>query len=963
MHSILLSLSFTLLLVSSYARNIYVAKSGNDSNTGTIDQPYLTISKAAQIAIAGDNIYIREGVYEETLQPSNSGVNGNPITFQGYQDEKVVITAMETLSGWTSDGGNRYKTTTTWDLGQRNFVMKGTTTLDLARWPNNTDGDRFTLNSLRNDGGSQDQVSIDAFLTDTDIPNWNWSNGGSIMFYGDRPGSGWTTWRAWIKGNSQGRVDFDAIKNQNWIITAHPPGDLGDYYLEGIKEALDYENEWYFDPTTKTLYIILPNGAQPLDGEVQMAKREMVIDLTNRNYIHIKNLAVFGGSINIKGTGNTLYEVSSFYGSMTRGITPNFNSGVNAINVDWAAVNTTIEKCKIGFGDGTGVWDSGSSTIVKNCFIHDFDMLGSYDAPLMIRGQNNAKILNNTVTRGGRDALQIISKGSEVAYNDFSYSNLIADDCALLYTIGANLNMDIHHNWFHDAEGRGHLKKAAGIYLDNDAGNVRVYRNVVWNTEWTSVQINWNGTDIDIFNNTFSKNSATMGAWHKAGTVFSNVKVWNNITDEYATDNQGNQELEATWEAQADKQNNFVSKASFVDHTNNDFHLIPGAYVLDSGRVITGYTDGFTGTNPDPGAYEFGGDDWTPGTDWDRQSGASGICYGLPGETCNDTSITAPTAQTIDFVNAPSFIISPTTLTVEANYTVDSIRDIVAVLLKPDGSWLSEDRTTVTSGSGIATLTISFSSTPIAATNYKLLVIVRENGGDWADNMVTKQVLVDIVNEGICASNDIYNECFEQFNSTSWGGWGTAEKTTTSIPSEVYNGNYAYKVKGLGAGNFTITGLQPNTSYNLTGYVKIIGTQGINFGVKSFDDINTDLAEFSTNTTFEQKLIQFTTGPTTSTAQIYFYSPDVTGEGFLDDIAITKNVITSNDISYGKNISLYPNPTQNAIHLSTSSQWSLFSIQGTLLEHGESKLIDLSKYNKGIFWLKIGTYSYKVAKQ
>ena len=78
-------------------------------------------------------------------------------------------------------------------------------------------------------------------------------------------------------------------------------------------------------------------------------------------------------------------------------------------------------------------------------------MLGSYDAPVMIRGQKNASIINSTVTRGGRDALQIISKGSLVANNDFSYSNLIADDCALLYTIGANLNMDIHHNWFHDA--------------------------------------------------------------------------------------------------------------------------------------------------------------------------------------------------------------------------------------------------------------------------------------------------------------------------------------------------------------------------------------------------------------------------------------------------------------------------------------------------------------------------------
>ncbi len=637
----ILKIIIFLLCFSGFSQNIYVSKDGDDSNPGTKESPYLTIAKAASVAVAGDNIYLREGTYEETLRPARSGENGNPITFQAYENEKVIITAMEALSGWTSDGDGVYKTTTDWDLQQRNFVMNGTQVLDLARWPNNTDGDRFTLNSLRNDGGSQDGVSVGAFLTDSEIPSWDWSKGGSLVFFGDRPGSGWMTWREWIKSSSAGRIDFDAVKNQAWIITAHPPGDLGDYYLEGIKEALDYQNEWYFDNSDNTLYVKLPNGVAPVDKEVQMSRRERTIDLTDRSHILIKNLAVFGGSVKIKGTGNMLYGISSFYGSMTRGISPNFNSRVNAIDVDWSAKNTTIEKCEIGYGDGTGIWDSGSGTTIKNCYIHDFDYLGSYDAPLMVRGQNNAKVFNNTISRGGRDALQIISKGSEVAWNDISYSNLIAHDCALLYTIGKDLNMDIHHNWFHDAEARGELKKAAGIYLDNDAGNVRVYRNVVWNVEWTAVQINWNGTDIDIFNNTLVKaDGGTMGAWHKAGTMFSNVKVWNNVTDKHAVDNQGNQEEESTWEPQSDKQNNLVSDQIFSDYANNDFTLKSGAEAIDFGREITGFTDGFNGTSPDAGAYEFGDAPWKPGVDWNTALGPANKCYGLPGEACVVNTIT-----------------------------------------------------------------------------------------------------------------------------------------------------------------------------------------------------------------------------------------------------------------------------------------------------------------------------------
>lgn len=726
------------------ARDIYVSKSGNNNNPGTLTQPYLTIAKASAVAAAGDVIYIREGTYEETIRPTNSGTNGNPIVYSGYQSEKVIVTAMEALSGFELDAGSIYKKQVNWDLGQRNFVMSGTTALDLARWPNNTDGDRMTINSIRNDGGSQDEVSTNAFLTDADIPNWDWSKGGSVMFYGDRSGSGWTTWRAWIKSQSAGRINFDAIKNQKWIITAHPPGDLGDYFLEGIKEALDYENEWYFDPATKTLYVQLPNGTKPVDGQVKMAKREKTVDLTGRNYIELRNMAVFGGNVVITGTGCKLYGVSSFYGSMTRGITPNFNSGINAIDISWGAKKTTIEKCEVGFGDGSGVWDSGSETTVKNCYIHDFDFLGSYDAPLMVRGQNGAKVLNNKVTRGGRDALQIISKGSEVAYNDFSYSNLIADDCALLYTIGANLNMDIHHNWFHDAASRGDLKKAAGIYLDNDAGNVRVYRNVVWNVEWTAVQINWNGTDIDIFNNSFAKaQGGTMGAWHKAGTQFSNVKVWNNITDVWATDNAGNQEQESTWEPQSDKQNNLVDKNSFEDWANNEYKLKSDAQGIDYGREIAGYTDGYVGSKPDVGAYELG-DDWVPGVDWDITAGPNGVCYGLPGEPCAKDGGT-PIEESIAFVAPPLTLEPNTSYSFDVAYSANQARDIIVEIKTSTGTWVGRARKNIAAGAETTEVMLNLNEELPAGEDYTIQAWLVPVGLDWQDIIKLDNIQVDVI--------------------------------------------------------------------------------------------------------------------------------------------------------------------------------------------------------------------------
>jgi len=644
--STLLTFSFILFGAGLFATDYHVAKNGDDSNDGSEATPFLTISKAAGIAVAGDVIFIHEGTYEETIRPARSGTNGNPITFKAVEGDQVIVTAMQALNGFTQDAGDIYKVTIDWDLGQENFVMNGSTAMDLARWPDNTDGDPFSLNSLRNDNGSPGETERDAFLTDSDIPDFDWT-GGSILFYGDRPGAGWTTWKAFIKSSSAGRVNFDLIKNQSWIRTFHPPADKGDYFLEGIKEVLDYDNEWWFDETDKTLYVQLPNGTAPEDGQVQMRRRDLVANLLGRSYIHLEGFAVFGGGIDIEGTGNQLYKMSSFYGSYTRGISPNFHADSRAVDVKWNAVNTVIEQCEIAFGAGSGVWDSGTGTRIENNYIHDFNFLGDYDAPLMIRGRDNALVTRNTIKRGGRDAIQIISKNSRVSYNDVSESNLIADDCALLYTIGLDRNMEIDHNWFHDAYSRGDLKKAAGIYLDNDPGNMKVHHNVVYNTEWSSIQMNWDATNIEIYNNTLWDGEAAFGAWHLAGTAFSNVKIWNTLTNNN------------TLEEQADKQNNVVLAESanpFVGEADLNFMLKAGESAIDAGREIDGITDGFMGTAPDAGAYETGTDRWLAGIDWEIRRGPAEICYYLPGE---GSCTRFPVATRNPFANARQIKVFP----------------------------------------------------------------------------------------------------------------------------------------------------------------------------------------------------------------------------------------------------------------------------------------------------------------
>ncbi|HDR7962730.1 TPA: right-handed parallel beta-helix repeat-containing protein [Bacillus wiedmannii] len=71
--------------------NYYVSPTGKDLNPGTLDRPFATIQKAANVAKEGSTIYIRGGIYNQKVRVTHSGASGAPITFQNYQDEKVIL--------------------------------------------------------------------------------------------------------------------------------------------------------------------------------------------------------------------------------------------------------------------------------------------------------------------------------------------------------------------------------------------------------------------------------------------------------------------------------------------------------------------------------------------------------------------------------------------------------------------------------------------------------------------------------------------------------------------------------------------------------------------------------------------------------------------------------------------------------------------------------------------------------
>jgi hypothetical protein len=109
---------FSSLMIN--ATEFHVSKSGNDFNTGSIEAPFKTISKAAKIAQPGDVITVHAGVYRERVSPFYGGMNDRSrIVYQAAKNEKVWIKGSEEINTWKKHKG------TVWKVVLKNEFFEG----------------------------------------------------------------------------------------------------------------------------------------------------------------------------------------------------------------------------------------------------------------------------------------------------------------------------------------------------------------------------------------------------------------------------------------------------------------------------------------------------------------------------------------------------------------------------------------------------------------------------------------------------------------------------------------------------------------------------------------------------------------------------------------------------------------------------------------------------------------------
>jgi len=104
------SFVFAFGIDSISAREIHVAKTGSDSGSGSVSDPFLSITKAAEVAQPGDTVTVHAGTYREWVKPVRGGAGEDKrIIYRAAPDEKVIIKGSEHITSWTREGGDVWK--------------------------------------------------------------------------------------------------------------------------------------------------------------------------------------------------------------------------------------------------------------------------------------------------------------------------------------------------------------------------------------------------------------------------------------------------------------------------------------------------------------------------------------------------------------------------------------------------------------------------------------------------------------------------------------------------------------------------------------------------------------------------------------------------------------------------------------------------------------------------------------
>ena len=527
--------------------DIYVAVDGNDTNPGTLDKPVKTFAKAKEMVrelkkTAKDEIVVafKAGDYGvlDNLQftAEDSGTDDYPVTYCAYGDGEVYFTGGATVSE------NLFKALD--DADKAKFGAEAAESIMKADLSGFDGADRFTSSSIlfNNEGfctlarypdmrGNDARYLSGPIVQQMPLPGHTHeelmeiatTSGDqnllktvtdqkritALNFFKKRLDTYTSFEGVQICGNISkiwhaDNLDVESYDKTTGIITFKQSPQYGfvnydenqaSVYIAGSPTDLDHDGEYWFDETTKTLYVYKPAG------EYMMAYQDSFITMERTDHIVFRNL-------NFRGSTKSLL-VMKYCNDFTFDIgTLMYNGGTYGLDID-ECLNVKITNSELAFFADEGIHVESPTSeyaiegyhphalisdglVIDNNSIHDIGLItvGVDTSGIRLSNCVMSKITHNEIYNSNRCAIRFDNCiRADIAYNYFHHCMLNSADGGVVYGFRAFNYRDsnIRYNLFTDIPNKTGAQYA--IYNDGshawniignifyDAGSVNVMLN------------------------------------------------------------------------------------------------------------------------------------------------------------------------------------------------------------------------------------------------------------------------------------------------------------------------------------------------------------------------------------------------------------------------------------------------------------------------------------------------------
>ncbi len=499
------------------------ANQGSDSYSGKVaepdaqnaDGPVRTIQAGYDRLQPGDTLYVKKGVYRETVTLNKMASQFGPIVIQAFPGDEglAIISGAAQIQNWkpcpdrASCGGNpNWARLVTADVGTEvKQLFQAGARLKVSRYPNR--GWLYPTGLVPNEPST-------AFLDSALRP-------GGVSLVGSTCNLRTSPWHLdQIQVTSASAVDgkVSLAAPARYSVSAH-----SGYYFTNLISEINEPGEWAFDRGLNR--VVLWPVAGSLEGIEATVREYGVTNSRGCSYHTLRGLVVryAGDGIRLTRTSHMLVTENSIEYAFHAGILDSKGSSSvfssNLISHSGTLGVAQDELCTGGLIENNSVVATGVESLGE-------DLLNGDAIGMAVYG-SRSRVIGNRIDRSGYNGLYAgrgDTSGREIAYNSITNACLALSDGAAIYTDGHSSSSDpdcFHHNLISDVWGwQGGWAgagatcvpdaqfcggEAYGIYLD-EQGNNRIFEeNTITRCATAGVFFHW-AQDNRLANNTLYGN-------------------------------------------------------------------------------------------------------------------------------------------------------------------------------------------------------------------------------------------------------------------------------------------------------------------------------------------------------------------------------------------------------------------------------------------------------------------------